>query len=145
MLQKLVKLFLGLRELLNELKKLLPVMILNMIYNSLILPKLHYDSDSIFKIQKKVVRNTSNSKYSAHAEPIFKDLRIPILQDMVTLKTLSFYYKHTHKELPQYFQNFSRTTNKTYTATTPGELRNYTNVTQTKHLQQNVWDPILYL
>ena len=104
---------------LNKIKRFLPMRILKMFYISLILPKLHYglllwnyNNDSIFKIQKKAVRIISNNIYNAHTEPIFKDLIVPKLQDMVTLKTFSFYHKHTHKELPQYTQQFSLTTNK---------------------------------
>ena len=64
-----------------KLKRFLPQNILKILYNSLILPHLHYcilswgfKSDRIFKLQKRNVRIITCSKYNAHTEPLLKRL-----------------------------------------------------------------------
>ena len=47
----------------------------------------------------------SNSSYLAHTDPLFKNLGILKLQDILKLKALKFYYRYTKMEVPDYFQN----------------------------------------
>ena len=63
--------------------------ILKTIYNSLILPHLHYgillwgpDSKRIFKLQKGDIRAITCSKYNSHTEPLFKILNTLKLEDI---------------------------------------------------------------
>ena len=59
------------------------------------------------KMQKRIIRIITCSKYNAHASPLFKSLRILTLDDMLRLNTLKFYYKYLHNELPPYFYSFN--------------------------------------
>ena len=93
---------------LNKLKHHIPLNILITIYNTLILPHINYgmlswgfESDRILKLQKKVVRIITLSKFNAHSERIFKRLNV--------LKVIIFGYKLQHKNLPAYFNNFKLT------------------------------------
>ncbi len=95
---------------LNNLKHYLPEKAKLLIYNSLILCHLNFgvllwgDScERIFKLQKKAVRILQMKKYNAHTEPIFKELNLLKIQDI--LKLLKFYYKYKNGLLPVYFQN----------------------------------------
>ena len=70
------------------------------IYRSLFVPHLNYGSllsghnfDTVFKLQKKVVRTITNSVYIAYSEPILKRLSLLKVQDMYELKILKFLYK----------------------------------------------------
>ncbi len=54
------------------------------------------------KLQKKIVRITSLSKYNAHTEPIFKSLKLLKLTDILKLQELKFYYKYKNNKLPWY-------------------------------------------
>ena len=69
---------------LNRLKRLLPFNIKIILYNTLILPHLNYGvmawgykCDRIQKLQKKLVRIISVSKYKAHTEPLFTSFKLP--------------------------------------------------------------------
>ena len=64
---------------LNKLKLYFPICILRNIYDSLIMSHLNYgvlgwgygNTDSLFQIQKKIVRIISQSNYYDHTDPIF--------------------------------------------------------------------------
>jgi len=94
----------------NRMKHILPGHILLTIYNSLVLPYLHYGllawgvrSHDLQKLQKKAVRIITSSKYNAHTEPIFKSLDLLKLSDLCVLRELKFCYKLEHGLLPFYF------------------------------------------
>ena len=70
---------------LNRLKRILPlnINIIVILYNSLMLPHLNYGitlwgfkCERILKLQKKAARILSASKYNAHTEPLFKNLKL---------------------------------------------------------------------
>ncbi len=68
---------------LNKLKHFLPLNANVLIYNSLILSHVNYciltwgyQCDRIFKLQKRIVRIISLSKYNAHTEKIFTTLKL---------------------------------------------------------------------
>ena len=56
----------------------------------------------LIKIQKRVIRIITRSKYNAHTEPLFKTLGILKLEDNMKLNALKFYFKYTHEALPQF-------------------------------------------
>ena len=92
---------------LNKLKFLLPIDIKLSLYNTLVLPHFNYNLilwghkfNKIEKLQKRIVRVTSCSKYNAHTEPIFKVLKILKLQDLYKQSLLNFYHKHQNDNLP---------------------------------------------
>ena len=97
---------------LNRMKNILPLQPKIIIYNSLILSYLNfgilswgYKCERIIKLQKKSVRILSCSKYNAHTEPLFKQLKLLKIQDILKLQELKTYYKFKHSNLPNYQQN----------------------------------------
>ena len=102
---------------LNKIKKFLPSRILKTIYSDLILCQLNYgilvwgqNYKRIFKLQKRVMRIITCSKYNAHSEPFFKELKLLKLEDIHKLQELKLYYKLLHRQLPSYFNCISVTT-----------------------------------
>ena len=94
---------------LNKIKLFLPSRILKTIYSSLILYQLNYgilvwgqNYKRIFKLQKRVMRIITCSKYNAHHEPLFKELKLLKLEDIRKLQELKCYYKLVHRQLPSY-------------------------------------------
>ena len=69
-------------------------------YNSLILSSLNYgilvcgyNTDRLFKVQKRAVRVISKSKFNAHTDPLFQNLQILKIEDIHKLNVLKLYYK----------------------------------------------------
>ena len=93
---------------LNRLKFVLPLGIKVMLYNSLILPHIHYCIMAwgykriiiLLKIQKTTVRIITLSGYSTHNEPFFKQLNMLKITYQLRLQELHFYVKYIHKNLP---------------------------------------------
>ncbi len=93
------------------MKNYLPLHVKLALYNSLVLSHINYgilawglDSDRIFKLQQKSVRIISLSKYNAHTELIFKQLKLLKIRDIYILNELKFYHKYINNNLPHYFQ-----------------------------------------
>ena len=61
----------------------------------------------IFKLQKKVVRTFTNSKFNAHTEPLFKEHNLLKIVDLFKIAVLKFYFNYKHMTLPFYFQSFN--------------------------------------
>ncbi len=96
----------------NKLKHFLPLNAKVLIYNPLILSHLNfyiltwgYQCDRIVKLQKKIVRILSLSKYDAHTESIFKMLKLLQVNDILKLQEYKFYFKLKNNKLPHYLQN----------------------------------------
>jgi len=96
----------------NKLKHFLPQATLLTLYNTLALPHLNYGvlawgskAEKLEKLQKKLVRNISNSKYNAHSEPILKKLSLLKATHICALHELKFCYLLEHGLLPYYFRN----------------------------------------
>ena len=51
-------------------------------------------------------RILSASKYNAHTEPLFKNLKLLKIEHILKLHELKLYYKFIHIRLPVYLQNF---------------------------------------
>ena len=75
---------------LNRIKHILPTQTRVILYNSRILPHINYcimawgyQSNRMFKFQKRAIRIVANSKYNAHTEPLFKLFRILKLSDVL--------------------------------------------------------------
>ena len=92
---------------LNKIKLFLPSRILKTIYSSLILCQVNYgilvwgqNYKRMFKLQKRVMRIITCSKYNAHSEPLFKELKLLKLEDIRKLQELKCYYKLVHRQLP---------------------------------------------
>ena len=96
-----------------RLKNTLPQKILLNIYNALIAPHLNYgivawgDANRsqlkrLIVLQKKCIRNISNSKYNAHTNPLFQKHKILKYQDLYKLNCCKLYYRSKTGTLPQY-------------------------------------------
>ena len=97
---------------LNRLKHFLPLRAKLCMYNSLILPHINYGillwghtCDRVFKLQKKVLRIITLSKYNAHTDPLFKSLDLLKLYDIFKVFQMKFYHKYVNGKLPIYFLN----------------------------------------
>ena len=78
---------------LKRLRNSIPLSGLLLICNSLFLPHLNYSilawghsCERIFKLQKKAVRLICNTNFYAHTEPLFKQLNILKVHDILYLK-----------------------------------------------------------
>ena len=94
---------------LNKLKKYVSPKTLLLVYNSFILSSLDYrilvwgyNTDRLFKLQKRAVRVISKSKFNAHTNLLFQNLEILKIGDPHKLHVLKFYYKLIYKNIPQY-------------------------------------------
>ena len=103
---------------LNRLKYVLPLCIKTMLYNTLILPHITYgimvwgyQGSILNKIQKKAIRIITSNRYNSHTEPLFKQLNMLNLEDLLKLQQLKFYFKFNQGSLPVYLQNWDITTN----------------------------------
>lgn len=63
-------------------------------------PKSH----RFLKVYPYTIECISLSKYNAHTEPIFKDLNLLKVTDILKLQELKFYYKFINNKLPSYLQ-----------------------------------------
>ena len=98
-----------------RIKKFVNTHILLKIYNSLILSHLHYgilcwgfDSQNLFKLQKKAIRIICNSRYNSHTDPLFKKLNLLKIQDIFRVQCLKFFFNFENEKVPMYFlQSFS--------------------------------------
>ncbi len=61
-----------------------------------------YEHNRINKLQKRAVWIISLSKYNAHTESIFKTLKLLILENMLKLNEVKFYYKYESDKLTKY-------------------------------------------
>ena len=59
------------------------------------------------KLQNKVVRIITCSKYNAHSSPLYRRPQILKIYDVYTLAKLKFYYKHIANQLPSNLQRMS--------------------------------------
>ncbi len=96
----------------NKIKRVFPLKTKILLYNSLILPHLNYGilawvyhCERVSKLRKKSIRILSLSKYNAHSEPIFQELKLLKVKDILWLQELKFYYKYKNHKLPHNLQN----------------------------------------
>jgi hypothetical protein len=97
----------------SRIKRYVPKAALKLIYNSLILSRLYYcillwgfDSARLLKLQKRAVRIICTTKYNAHTNPLFYDLRLLKIKDIFSVQCAIFFYKFKKNRLPKYFENF---------------------------------------
>ena len=90
---------------LNRLKLLFPQEIKCLLYNSLIVPHINYcipawgfHRNRITIIQKKEIRIITASSYISHTEPLFKQLNLLKVEDILTLQELKFYFNPLNPE-----------------------------------------------
>ena len=97
----------------RKLKYTLPTQVLRSIYNSPILPHMHYAllawGTQCHKIENITLSafffNNSKSPI-AHTEPLLKIMSQPKLSDLYIINLLKLYYKLYRNRLPKYFECF---------------------------------------
>ena len=67
--------------------------------------------ERIIKLQKRTIRVLNVSKYNAHTDPLFKQIKLLNVKDILKVQGLQFYYKLIHHKLPAYLQNLQLLTN----------------------------------
>lgn len=97
---------------LRRMKYFLPSNVLLTIYNSLFLSRLNShilawgpEPDKILKLQKKAIRNVSNSHYLAHSAPILKQLNLLKVGDIFKIHVLKLYHNFLNSKLPPFLMN----------------------------------------
>ena len=95
----------------NRLKRYLPISAMKLMYDSLILSHLQFEItnwgfgwDRISKLQKRALRIMTNSKYNAHTEALFKQLRLLKVNDIFDVQCLKLWYKFRQQEASKLFQ-----------------------------------------
>ena len=98
--------------LMNSVKHILPTKCLRLLYNSMFYSHLSYgiilwgnsmaegNKNKIMKLQKKAVRIVGKTKYNAHTDPIFANLKLLKLNDIIELENIKCMYQVTHNLLP---------------------------------------------
>jgi hypothetical protein len=100
--------------LLNSVKNVLPAKTLLLLYYSMFHSHLIYAIqlwsctsqsliNSLFKLQKKAIRIIANAKFNAHTEPLFKQLEILPLPDLISFFNLQFMHRFIYNLLPLAF------------------------------------------
>ncbi len=96
---------------LNRFKCFLPIQTKILFYNSRVLSHLNFSillcgskCMKVFKLQKTIVGILSHSIYNAHANAIFKHLKLLKVCDILKLQELKFYYHYKNKKVPHYLQ-----------------------------------------
>ena len=96
----------------NSVKHLLPTECLRLLYYSMFYTHLTYgmvlwgnsmaesNQNKIMKLQKKAVRIVGKAKYNAHTDPIFANLKLLKLKDVIELEIIKYMYQVTHRCLP---------------------------------------------
>ena len=94
--------------------------LLHQLYYSIIYPFLTYglliwgntystNLKPLITLQKRAIRTITFSKPDEHSEPLFKELEILKLTDLVTLHNALFMYHYYYNLLPSSFENFFQT------------------------------------
>ena len=69
----------------------------------------------IQKAEKKVIRAITFTKWNAHSDPLFEQLKILKLKQINIFQTCCFVYKSLHNLLPSQFINYSLSITKSIT------------------------------
>jgi hypothetical protein len=95
----------------RKVRPFLPQESLHTLYNSLVLPYFSYGAmiwadpnntclDSLFLLQKRVIRSCTNSPWLAHTDPLFSTLKTLKIYDIYKLQLATFMYQHHNNILP---------------------------------------------
>ena len=71
-----------------------------------------YKCNRLVKLQKRLVKIITRSKYNAHTDPLFECTELLKVADTLDLNALKFYYKYLHGKLPSYFYSFKIVTQR---------------------------------
>ena len=129
---KLSRALFALRSVKNTLSKSSLQLLYNSIFNCHLLYAIQIWSctnssliNELFKLQKAAVRIISGSKYNAHTEPLFKNLQILPLPDLISFSKLQFMQRFSQKMLPISFNDIWVKNNVRNIGENEIQLRNY--------------------
>ncbi|MCP4990727.1 MAG: reverse transcriptase family protein, partial [Colwellia sp.] len=118
----------------RRLKNLLPQHILKMIYNSLILSRLHYgialwgkSPGNLIKLQKKAIRALTGSGTNAHTSPLLKKLKLLSITDIYKTKLLCLFKQIKDKKAPRPIANLFREKDLAISTPDPPRIKTYEN------------------
>jgi len=97
----------------RRIKPFLPLDVLNSLYNTLVFPYFNYCAiiwadknnshiQSLFLMQKRIIRTCTNSIWLAHTDPLFKSLKTLKIHDLYTFQTAQFMYQYHFNKLPSH-------------------------------------------
>ncbi len=105
-----------------------------MIYNSLILSRLHYGNalwgkspGNLIKIQKKAIRALTGSETNAHSAPHLKSLKLLSLTDIYTTKLLCLYKQLLDHKLPKPISNLFIKNSQSISKPEPPRIKTFEN------------------
>ena len=109
--QHISKIISKLNGVIRKVRPFLPQETLHTLYNSLVLPYLSYGAmiwadpnntslDSLFLLQKRVIRSCTNSPWLAHTDPLFSTLKTLKIYDIYKLQLAVFMYQYHNNILP---------------------------------------------
>ena len=101
---------------LSKLKYIIPQNVLMLLYNSIILPHLSYCNivwgnsylshlNKIKLLQKKAIRIITYLEYNCPSNPLFINMKVLPIHQLITLNTLIFMYNFHIGHLPQIFKS----------------------------------------
>ena len=118
----------------RRLKHSLPLHILKMIYNSLILSRLHYgialwgkSPGNLTKLQKKAIRALTGAGTNAHTTPLLKKLETLSIADIFTAKLLCLYKQIKDKKIPRPIANLFKVEDLSTSLPKPPRIKTYEN------------------
>jgi hypothetical protein len=97
----------------RKVRPFLPQESLHTLYNTLVLPYFSYGAmiwadpnntslDSLFLLQKRVIRSCTNSPWLSHTDPLFASLKTLKVYDIYKLQLAVFMYQHHNNLLPSH-------------------------------------------
>lgn len=96
----------------NRLKRILPHKALKLMYTSLISSHFQfgittwgYQLSRLGNLQKRALRIMNLAKYNAHTEPLLKENKLLMVNDIFKLNCFKFYHRYINGTLPTYFKN----------------------------------------
>jgi hypothetical protein len=111
--QHISKIISKLNGVIRKVRTFLPQESLHTLYNSLVLPYFSYGAmiwadpnnsslDSMFLLQKRVIRSCTNSPWLAHTDPLFTSLKTLKIYDIYKHQLAIFMYQHHNNMLPNH-------------------------------------------
>ena len=128
-----------------KLKNYLPIYIMRTLYFSMVQSHLNFGSllwgyvcNRLIKLQKRIIRTISRSNYNAHTNPLFKELFILKLPDIVSLNALKIYYKCQKKCPPSILHHFWYSTPKLHSWSSYTTIQRYQNTQNTYQINREM-------
>ena len=121
----------------NRIKKSIPQQILNLMYNSLILPHVYFcitawgfKCNRIFTLQKKALRIITKSKFNSHTEPLFRELSMLKVEHIFQMQCLKLHYNEINERTPDFFSKMFKLKSRMHSYET--RHKNYIHIAGTR-------------